>query len=78
MSESIDTKLLTAALLWLRNHYDVGTRDAEIRRLVVERVDRILVDCEDLTIDDMRNLREQYPGGKSDDRLFQARDPSAV
>jgi hypothetical protein len=55
------TKLLTAALLWLRNHYDVGPFDDDIKRLVVERIDRILADGEDVSIADMRDLREQYP-----------------
>jgi hypothetical protein len=63
VSSPRDAKLLAAALLWLRNHHDVGPLDDDSRRLVVEHIDRILADCEDVTIADMRYLREQYPGG---------------
>ena len=54
------TKMLAAALLWLRNHYEVGTLDADTKRLVIDRIDRILADGEDVSIADMRDFREQY------------------
>jgi hypothetical protein len=50
---------LAAALLWLRNHYDVG--DCRLKRQVLARADQVLAAGGAITGDHMRQLREKYP-----------------
>lgn len=52
-----DAKMLAAALLWLRNHYEVGAPDLKDR--VIERIDRVLK-WREPTGEDMRRFREMY------------------
>lgn len=56
-------RILLAALLWLRNHYDAtlinGT--GSIRKEVVARIDRVLADYDDLHINDLKAFRKAYP-----------------
>lgn len=57
-----DTKILLAALLWLRNHHDkVPINGIGMRRRIVARIDRVLKDHDDLCIDDMKAFRKAYP-----------------
>lgn len=56
----MDPKILAAALLWLRNHYDVRPV-SDLRGKVLERVDRILKDCDPIAGADMKRMRELYP-----------------
>lgn len=57
-------KILSAALLWLRNHYECvtqgGIRDPECEKLVVDRIERVLKDFP-CGVADLRTLRELYP-----------------
>lgn len=56
------TKILLAALLWLRNHHTtVPINGIGMRRRVAARIDRVLMDHDDLRIDDMRAFRKAYP-----------------
>jgi hypothetical protein len=55
---------LSAALLWLRNHYEVGSRGPDGERLkadVIERIDRVLADGPSIPGDVMSRFREKYP-----------------
>ncbi len=52
---------LAAALHWLRNHYDVGSKEANIRRQVLTRTEQILAAGSPVTGDMLRQLREKYP-----------------
>jgi hypothetical protein len=56
-------RLLAAALVWLRNHYDlvdhVGTNPA-VRAAVLDRVDRILADFPPRGVD-LALMRYRYP-----------------
>jgi hypothetical protein len=59
---------LSAALLWLHNHYELGPRGPEHERLkadVIERVDRILSDGPPISGDIMFKFREKYPRRKT-------------
>jgi hypothetical protein len=51
-------RILAAALLWLRNHYDVG--DPALREDVIERIDRVLADYHP-TVSDMDHFRKMFP-----------------
>jgi hypothetical protein len=42
-------RLPASCLLWLRNHYDVGRPDNELKAKVIERVDRVLAGCAPFT-----------------------------
>lgn len=52
-------RILTAALLWLRNHYDVGDRRQAAKVLAV--VDRVLDDGTPLSRLDERVFKATYP-----------------
>jgi hypothetical protein len=52
-----DRELLVAALLWLRNHYELG---GVPRKKVLKRIDRVL-DKNPATIAGMKSFREAYP-----------------
>ncbi len=53
--------ILAAALLWLRNHYDLADRaDRAMRDKVCERVDSVLASYRPTT-KGMARLREMYP-----------------
>jgi hypothetical protein len=54
----MDAKVLAAALLWLRNHYEVG--DPELKNEVIDRIDRVLEHI-DLEITDMERFRQLFP-----------------
>lgn len=64
------TGVLAAALLWLRNHYEVaclvaeaqglGPKSLEDRRAVLARVDAVLHDNQPTGVD-MDTFREWYP-----------------
>lgn len=49
---------LTAALLWLRNHYDVGNPD--VKSVVLKRIDDILNDFP-ATASAITDLQRTYP-----------------
>lgn len=53
-----DARILSAALLWARNHLEVG--NPEMRDRVIERIDRVLKYREP-TPADMQRLRDMYP-----------------
>lgn len=53
-----DQEVLAAALLWLRNHYDVGNE--RVKAKVLNRVDRVLKDHEPSGAA-MAELRRKYP-----------------
>jgi hypothetical protein len=52
---------LAAALLWLRNHYDVDEIQSADKTAILDRVDRVLEDGPDLSIADMTAFRDKYP-----------------
>lgn len=58
MSASKETKTLAAALLWLRNHYDVGNKD--VKRIVLARIDRVL-EAYPVSVVSMRKFRKEFP-----------------
>lgn len=51
---------LAAALLWLREHYDVEP-ESNIKIKVLDRIDRVLADGPELSIVDMSVFRKKYP-----------------
>jgi hypothetical protein len=51
-------RILAAALLWLRNHYEVG--DPALRDDVIERIDRVLANYHP-TVKDMKYFRKMFP-----------------
>lgn len=53
-----DQEVLAAALLWLRNHYDIG--DPKLKRKVLNRIDRVLKNHEPSAVA-MVELRKRYP-----------------
>lgn len=58
-----EIKVLLAALLWLRNHYDtvpVNWR-SPMRKQVVARIDKVLMDHKPICIDDLKEFRRRYP-----------------
>jgi hypothetical protein len=57
-SNDLNPKILAVALLWLRNHYEVG--DPALRDEVIERIDRVLTHCSP-TVSDMERFREMFP-----------------
>jgi hypothetical protein len=54
-------KELSAALLWLRNHYEIG--DSRLKLKVLDRIDRVLADGPPITGAMSAALREKYPHG---------------
>ena len=58
-----EIKILLAALLWIRNHYDVtliqGT--GKTRKEVVARIDRVIMDHAPISGDDLKAFRRRYP-----------------
>lgn len=52
-------RILSAALLWLRNHYECDFDDMD-KEAVLDRIDRILKDGEPGSAD-MKLMREYYP-----------------
>lgn len=58
----VQNDVLTAALLWLRNHYDTGTNlnPAMMKAQVLQRIDAVLGEAEP-TIAGMERLREEFP-----------------
>lgn len=59
--EPVAPDVLGAALLWLRNHYELAkTEDAKVKALVLDRVDRIIADC-DVKIAHHEMMRIAYP-----------------
>ena len=57
----MDPKVLAVALLWLRNHYDVGHRSPELKTKVLKRIDRVLADCDDcICLEGLTKFRELY------------------
>jgi hypothetical protein len=69
MSEKADERMLRAALLWLRNHYDVSIRarpprgpaGRHIDAKVLEVIDAI-IDEETPSLADIKAFRERYMG----------------
>jgi hypothetical protein len=53
-----ETRMLAAALLWARNHLEVGHQD--VHDQVIETLDRVLKHREP-TVADMKRFREMYP-----------------
>jgi hypothetical protein len=51
---------LAAALLWLRNHYDVEP-ESNGKTEVLRRVDQVLADGPDVEIEHMVSFRNKYP-----------------
>lgn len=59
--EPVVPEVLGAALLWLRNHYELAkTEDAKVKALVLDRVNRIIADC-DIQVAHQGMLRDAYP-----------------
>lgn len=58
-----EIKVLLAALLWIRNHHDnvMFNETARLRRKVVARIDRVLMDHKPICINDLREFRRRYP-----------------
>lgn len=56
---------LAAALLWLRNHYDVDEPTSDMKNEVLRRIDQVLADGPDLLIEQMSAFRARYPRIKS-------------
>lgn len=54
---SDETKMLCAALLWARNHLEVGR--PEVRDDVIQTLDRVLKHREPM-VADMKSFREMY------------------
>jgi hypothetical protein len=54
--EAVGQEVLAAALLWLRNHYDIGK--AELKPIVLARIDAVLERCGNIS---QRGFREQFP-----------------
>lgn len=52
---------LSAALLWLRNQYDVGSRAAAIKHAVLKRVDWCLAEGPPIRGESVAAFREKYP-----------------
>ena len=61
---TIREKNLTAALLWLRNHYDVDEIQSDLKTEILGRIDRVLADGPELSIADMTEFRAKYPRTK--------------
>ena len=57
---SDDARLLAAALLWMRNHYECDDRGVLIRDAVIRRADAVLKDFHP-TGADIERLRTLYP-----------------
>jgi hypothetical protein len=53
-----ETAILRSALLWLRNHYDVGKEG--LKPKVLSRIDSVLVDYEP-SIASLTAFRDAYP-----------------
>lgn len=52
---------LAAALLWLRNHYDLNESAASnLRAEVLDRIDRVLADGAPITVAMSASFREKY------------------
>jgi hypothetical protein len=49
---------VAAALVWLRNHYQIG--DLSLKRKVLKRIDAVIED-QHVSIEDMRAFRAKYP-----------------
>jgi hypothetical protein len=64
---------LMAALLWLRNHYDVGSSPSssspqfnqELKIKVLERIDKVLADGPDIKGHMMVDFRNKYMQGET-------------
>ncbi len=59
MSDSED--ILAAALLWIRNQYDVG--DQSLKQAALDRIDAVLADHEP-SLSGMKQFRDIYLKGK--------------
>jgi hypothetical protein len=55
---------LAAALLWLRNHYDIDDQNMDIKSEVLKRVDKVLEDGPELSIEHQVAFRAKYPSDK--------------
>lgn len=56
-----DVRVLAAALLWLRNHYECDARDdLEFRLAVMKRADAV-IDKYNVDIKDLEKFRLAYP-----------------
>jgi hypothetical protein len=55
---------LGAALLWLRNEYDYDKKDETRKKVVLERIDKILLSEDGInpwvTMKDMKNFRDKW------------------
>lgn len=60
MKAAVSKEVLVGALIWLRNHYDVG--QPELKESVLARIDKVLEDA-DARIADHKAFREAYPVG---------------
>lgn len=50
---------LTYALMWLRNHYDIGRR--ELKAEVIARIDKVLEDGPPITRRHGRRVQDEIP-----------------
>ena len=57
---NVQYTVLKAALLWARNHIEVGVK-SELKDAIVERLDAVLAGRSPTTAD-ARLFRESYPG----------------
>lgn len=57
---ALEPGVLKAALLWARNHIDVGVRP-DLKDRIVQRLDDVLANHHP-TVADMQKFRDFYPG----------------
>jgi hypothetical protein len=61
---ALEPGVLKAALLWARNHIDVGVTP-ELKDRIVQRLDDVLANHPP-TVADMRKFRDFYPGPRDE------------
>ncbi len=61
-----DPRQLSAALLWLLNHYEAGTHsNAQLRGRVISRIENVLHEhSSDISIADMMAFRKAFRHGR--------------
>jgi hypothetical protein len=55
-----DPKMVAAALLWLRNHYDLADKNPDLKPLVLKAVDDIIDGCSHYGQIDQAGFRAIY------------------
>jgi hypothetical protein len=60
VSASDEASILRGALLWLRNHYDLGSNvDLKMKDRVVEKIDALIDHCQ-VSRSDIKAFREYH------------------